>query len=138
MRVDASCRAPGSHVAAVRVAYGHGAVQRSIDLSAEDLERAVLVGRYDRCATSGPLFSSGVSRVHLALVRREDGLDVYDTASSHGTWLEGRRVRHLVVRDAVRLSLGCDRDHLIIELARPSSAANEGRNDSPRARSSSR
>jgi hypothetical protein len=81
-----------------------------IQLGAAAARRGVLVGRYERCATS--LIRDGgherVSRVHLLVIELEGSLYALDTASTNGTSLEGREVRLARLQQGLRLGLGGD------------------------------
>ena len=66
-------------------------------------DRAFVVGR--GVAADVVLPDSHVSRRHLLIEPSGDGWTVHDV-SSGGTWLGGRRVRHLAVQDEMRLRLG--------------------------------
>jgi hypothetical protein len=78
----------------VRLQSGSEKVRRQI--SAERLERGVLVGRYARCGlTIGGL--DRVSRVHLLLVRIGEEVWAIDTASTHGTERRGQRISAVVL-----------------------------------------
>ncbi|MEM6730323.1 MAG: FHA domain-containing protein [Myxococcota bacterium] len=66
----------------------------SVPLSDEDLQRGVLVGRYDRCAGSagGHVFDQAVSRVHALLKRDDDGqVFLIDTGSTFGSVINHAR-----------------------------------------------
>jgi hypothetical protein len=68
-----------------------GPASESYDVHAADLERGLLVGRYDRCAFGAE--DDRLSRVHLLLVRDGDACWAVDTASSNGTTVAGVRIR---------------------------------------------
>ena len=55
----------------------------SLSPTAAELERGLLLGRYDRC--QGRLDDGMVSRVHALVLKRKDELLVIDTASTNGT-----------------------------------------------------
>lgn len=57
--------------------------RRRFHLSAEQLERGVLIGRYDRCAP-GAIDDTAVSRVHLLIAATASGVHAIDTASTNG------------------------------------------------------
>ena len=69
----------------------------------EDLERGVLIGRYERCQLAGA--SGSLSRVHLVLLL--DGGDVWavDTASLNGTIVEGQRISAIQLDRELELRL---------------------------------
>jgi hypothetical protein len=73
------------------VAVGSGANWEDVPVCRAELERGVLVGRYDRCdlMASTTWVSQEISRVHLLLLA--DGADVLaiDTGSTNGCTMEG-------------------------------------------------
>jgi len=77
-------------------------------LTDDDLERGVLVGRYERCAghVHGHVFDNGVSRVH-ALLRREANGDVtiIDTGSTFGVFVGGKPVASAEIGSGQRVWL---------------------------------
>ncbi len=87
----------------VRVASGTSRWRRRI--SAERLERGVLVGRYDRC---GLLVANDthVSRVHLLLVRIDREVWAIDTGSTNGIFKENQVFEAAVLDDSATLYLG--------------------------------
>ena len=72
-------------------------------VSHEDLERGVLIGRYERCQLAGA--TGSLSRVHLVLLL--DGGDVWavDTASLNGTIVEGQRISAIQLDREIELRL---------------------------------
>ena len=72
-------------------------------VSHEDLERGVLIGRYERCQLAGA--AGSLSRVHLVLLL--DGGDIWavDTASLNGTIVEGQRISAIQLDREVELKL---------------------------------
>jgi hypothetical protein len=70
---------------------------------ADDLERGVLIGRYERCQLAGD--DRSLSRVHLIVLRDEDGVWAVDTASRNGTHLEGRPVAAVQLDHELELTL---------------------------------
>ncbi len=60
----------------------------------EELERGVVIGRYDRCDVQGPLAGdNNVSRVHAVVVLRDNKLFIVDAASTNGTQVRGAGLR---------------------------------------------
>ena len=73
-------------------------------VSAERLERGILVGRYDRCGlTIGGL--DAISRVHLLVVRIGDEVWAIDTASTNGVRRRGQPVTAILLDDQDELQL---------------------------------
>lgn len=72
-------------------------------VSHEDLERGVLIGRYERCQLAGA--TGSLSRVHLVLLL--DGGDVWavDTASLNGTIVDGQRISAIQLDREIELRL---------------------------------
>lgn len=68
--------------------------------------RGLLFGRYDRCDVGRRGATDKVSRVHLLLVRDRGELIAIDTASSNGSYSEGREFRQLSVRSGTTIELG--------------------------------
>jgi pSer/pThr/pTyr-binding forkhead associated (FHA) protein len=88
----------------------HGGGCEMIQLGATAAARGVLVGRYERCATS--LIRDGghdrVSRVHLLVIELDGALYALDTASTNGTLLGDQEVRLVRLQHGLRLGLGGD------------------------------
>lgn len=86
----------------LRLASGHQKVRHLV--SAERLERGLLLGRYERCGlTIGGLDS--VSRVHLLVVRIGDEVWAIDTASTNGVRRRGQAVSAVVLEAHDELQL---------------------------------
>ncbi|MCA9578879.1 MAG: FHA domain-containing protein [Sandaracinaceae bacterium] len=111
---------PGSSVSVdLPAAEGAGASAFDVSLDGESLgalvltpaqlHAGVLLGRYPRCWDLGdrPLPNS-VSRVHTLLVYDGDELRALDLGSTNGTLVDGERVRSVVVRPNLSISLGDD------------------------------
>jgi hypothetical protein len=94
--------ARGSRAGSLVLAAGNASEQ--YEVYSADLERGLLVGRYDRCAFGAD--DDRLSRVHLVLVRHGDELWAIDTASSNGTTARGARVRQVNLRGPTELFLG--------------------------------
>ena len=78
----------------LRLASGHQKARHLV--SAERLERGILLGRYERCGlTIGGLDS--VSRVHLLVVRIGDEVWAIDTASTNGVQRRGKPISAVVL-----------------------------------------
>lgn len=85
-------------------------------LSADDLDRGVLVGRDPRCLDAGlrAVLSEGISRVHLLLLRNGRSCRAIDVASSQGTLHEGRPVRAIALAQyETTLTLAQVREHVV-------------------------
>ena len=94
----------------VEVSWGalrleHRGRKQRHEVSAERLERGVLIGRYERCGLEIRA-EPEISRVHALLVKI--GVDVWaiDTASTNGVWRGGAAVEAEVLRDLDALRLG--------------------------------
>jgi hypothetical protein len=85
----------------------------SFALGAEQLERTVILGRYERCAAGKQVFSDHVSRMHVALRRVEGGIEAIDLASTQGLMHRGEIVHRIVVQDRADLVLAEDRDERV-------------------------
>jgi hypothetical protein len=96
--------APGARGAAVaRIELGtKGGFERFVVHEAE-LDRGLLVGRYDRCQIGSR--DHALSRVHLLVIRDGDDFWTVDTASSNGTTWNGETVRRAPLRDGSVLVL---------------------------------
>jgi hypothetical protein len=79
----------------------------AVRLDAVAARRGVLLGRYERCDTTGlPVLSdAALSRVHLLVLELDGALYAIDTASRNGTWRGPERVRAVRIQPGVRLSL---------------------------------
>ncbi len=66
-----------------------------------DVEHGILIGRANKCVDAGlrEILNSGVSRVHLLLVRETEGVFAYDIASTNGTFKDGHKVRCVALDD---------------------------------------
>ena len=91
-----------------RVTFRRGRHSHTIDLADAELEKGILIGRADKCnRTMSVLLGASISRVHLLLLREENGLFAYDLASTHGTFAGGQRVRrHRLPNHAQKIVLG--------------------------------
>lgn len=89
--------APG-HARLTLARAGHSV---SVELSEQELQLGVIVGRSHRCVDRGlrSVLTESVSRAHLLLLRERDATWAYDLGSVQGTWLEGKRVRRVRLRD---------------------------------------
>ncbi|MEO6419794.1 MAG: FHA domain-containing protein [Polyangiaceae bacterium] len=77
-----------------RITFRRGQRSHTIDLGDAELERGILIGRADKCnRTMAVMLGGSISRVHLLILREENGLFVFDLASTHGTFARGQRVR---------------------------------------------
>lgn len=76
----------------------------AVCLTAEDLERGILLGRDDKCVDAGLrdvlTLTDKVSRVHALLIREESGVFLYDTGSTNGTHVDGASVRCVALSDS--------------------------------------
>ncbi|MBX3188386.1 MAG: FHA domain-containing protein [Labilithrix sp.] len=72
-----------------------GGFRAVVRFTVADLEQGVLIGRAEKCVDAGlrPILAESISRVHLLLVREKGQQFLYDTASTNGTEIDGRRVR---------------------------------------------
>jgi FHA domain len=86
------------------VLRGAGGEEVAHPVTDDDLERGVLVGRYERCQLAGVEHS--LSRVHLLVVRDEKRLWAFDTASTNGTSLDGEGIRAVLFERERELGLG--------------------------------
>jgi hypothetical protein len=89
----------------LRTEYAAHRVKVERRVSAERLERGVLVGRYSRCGVSTGGDLPEISRVHLLLVRIDQEIWAIDTASTAGVWRDGEQVTAEVLSDVDRLAL---------------------------------
>jgi hypothetical protein len=81
-----------------------GAAEEHHRISAEQISRGVLVGRYPRCL-AGEGADVALSRVHLLVVRIGDEVWAIDTASTNGTRRNGCDVEAVVLGDEDELTL---------------------------------
>ena len=72
-------------------------------VSQEDLERGVLIGRYERCQLAGA--TGSLSRVHLVLLLDSGAVWAVDTASLNGTLVEGQRISAIQLDREIELKL---------------------------------
>ena len=73
------------------------------EVHATDLERGLLIGRYERCAFGAE--DDCLSRVHLLLLRDGDRIWAVDTASSNGTTAAGAAIRQVLLGPRAELDL---------------------------------
>ena len=65
----------------------------------------VTIGRGTECAVT--VDDTGLSRIHAAIRRREDGFEIIDLQSRNGTWVNGERIRgSKVLRHGDRIIVG--------------------------------
>jgi hypothetical protein len=77
-----------------RITLSRGRHSHTMDLADTELERGILIGRADKCnRMMSVLLGGSISRVHLLLLREENGLFAFDLASTHGTFAAGHRIR---------------------------------------------
>ena len=81
-----------------------GKLMAAVDLSEEQLEHGVILGRADRCLDQGlmAVLDNSISRAHVLLMRhpQEPGiLEVFDLCSTNGTYVDKQRVRRICVED---------------------------------------
>ncbi len=80
----------------------------AVRLGPRAAHRGVLLGRYDRCDTTGlpVLIDAGLSRVHLLVVELGGVLYAVDTASKNGSWCGAEAVRAMRLHSGLGISLG--------------------------------
>jgi hypothetical protein len=82
-------------------------VAGALEIGHDELRDGVLLGRYDRCASAPLADDRSLSRVHALLIQIDERLLMVDTASIHGTRLNGqRRSRVLELSDGTEVQLG--------------------------------
>jgi FHA domain len=91
-------------LAAARLAARRGAATPVLVLPRVPPGTQMLLGRSR--ASDVRLLDPTVSRRHAALRRVENGWLVLDRASTHGTFVNGRRVATAILRDGDELRLG--------------------------------
>jgi pSer/pThr/pTyr-binding forkhead associated (FHA) protein len=69
----------------------------------QDLERGILVGRYERCELGG--IDRCLSRIHLYIVREDDEIWAMDTASTNGVAQSGEPIRQIRLSTSAALLL---------------------------------
>jgi hypothetical protein len=74
-------------------------------LSLDQLDRGVLLGRYDRCGVHLSQVN-GISRVHLLVIRSGDDILAIDTASTNGIWRGGKKLETVALKNPDLLLLG--------------------------------
>jgi hypothetical protein len=97
--------APGDRGARVaRVELSSQTGRERFSLHDGELERGLLVGRYERCQLGAS--DDKMSRVHLLIIR--DGAESWaiDTASTNGTKVLGEAMRRIPLREGMALELG--------------------------------
>ena len=82
------------------------------------IEGSMTVGSHPDAGLS--LSDSTVSRYHVELTARPDGVRVRDLESTNGTWLGGARITEVIVEDQATLSVG--KTTLKVSCSRPTSA----------------
>ncbi len=95
---------------AARITFRRGHHSHTMDLADTELEKGILIGRADKCnRMMSVLLGGSISRVHLLLLREENGLFAFDLASTHGTFARGQRVRRFQLsRHAETIVLGAN------------------------------
>jgi hypothetical protein len=98
--------------AVARIVVQRGTLMAQVDLSAEQLEHGVILGRADRCLDQGlmAVLNNATSRAHVLLLRNpqeHDVLDVFDLCSTNGTYVRGQRVRRIRIEsDGATFAMG--------------------------------
>jgi hypothetical protein len=98
--------------AVARIVVQRDTLMAQVDLSAEQLEHGVILGRADRCLDQGlmAVLNNATSRAHVLLMRNpqeHDVLDVFDLCSTNGTYVRGQRVRRIRVEsDGATFAMG--------------------------------
>jgi hypothetical protein len=108
----------GARVARIELSSQTG--RERFSLHEADLERGLLVGRYERCQLGA--HDDKMSRVHLLIIR--DGTDIWaiDTASTNGTKVLGEPVRRACLREGTTLELG---KHITLRWCAPGTEPDE-------------
>jgi hypothetical protein len=108
----------GPRVARIDLSSQSG--RERFSLHEAELERGLLVGRYERCQLGAS--DDKMSRVHLLIIR--DGLDTWaiDTASTNGTKVAGEPVRRVPLREGTALELG---KHITLRWGAPATEPDE-------------
>lgn len=83
-----------------------GARRMRHHVSAERLDRGILIGRYDRCGLEIDDPDNHVSRVHALLVKIGGDVWAIDTASTNGLWRAGACIEAEILADIDTLGLG--------------------------------
>jgi hypothetical protein len=78
---------------------------RAFQVSAEELDQGILVGRYPTAAVHGFL-DKNVSRLHLLLIREEGTVFAVDLCSTNGTFVQDREIRRVELRPGLELRIG--------------------------------
>lgn len=82
-------------------------VRETIQIGHQALRDGVLLGRYDRCDARAAIGEDeSMSRVHALLIRTDERLVLVDTASSNGTFEDGKPARIVVLDRELELRLG--------------------------------
>ncbi|HEY8072879.1 MAG TPA: FHA domain-containing protein [Labilithrix sp.] len=108
---DAPIVGSESHAARYEVVVEQGDRRAAVRLTARDVEHGVLIGRNDKCVDAGlrSILTEYCSRVHALVIRETDGVFLYDTASTVGTYSRRARVRCVALTDeGTELSLAGD------------------------------
>jgi hypothetical protein len=92
----------GPRVARIELASQSG--QERFSLHEAELERGLLVGRYERCQLGAS--DDKMSRVHLLIIRDGGQTWAIDTASTNGTRVIGESMRRIALREGTVLELG--------------------------------
>lgn len=105
--VSAPGATDGRDVAASLTA-SHGDKEVIYPLTAAQLSRGVLLGRYRRCHVRSQRGwrSEIISRVHLLIIGEDDRFFAIDVASTNGTHVDGEVIRVAELTEAVTVELG--------------------------------
>ena len=85
----------------------------SLVVPSTDLDGLVIVGRYERCAAGPGVFAERVSRMHLALTRCAEGIEVLDLASTNGLRIDEVETHRAVLRRGHEITFSDDGDEWI-------------------------
>jgi pSer/pThr/pTyr-binding forkhead associated (FHA) protein len=80
----------------------------TIDLSDDDLDAGIIIGRSDKCANASlrAVLDESISRVHLLILRDMGEVFAFDVCSLQGTYASGRRVRRFKLVPGAQLAMG--------------------------------
>lgn len=73
----------------------------SVELSEEELDLGVMIGRAERCYDAGlrAVLDTNISRGHLLLLHHGGAFEAFDLCSTQGTFAGGQRVRRVALTD---------------------------------------
>jgi hypothetical protein len=85
-----------------RITVDRGTRIAGIEVTEQELDAGILIGRADKCRDDGlrAVLDISISRAHVLLLRERGVVTGFDLASTQGTYVHGVRVRRAILSDS--------------------------------------